>query len=74
MPSLSVAVGKFVGAVLSECAPVLEEIFYRALKRAFSDTAEVSKPNDSLNALIPGLGLRDASNSDGSRVGGNKAG
>lgn len=44
----AVTVGKFVGAVLSECAPVLEEIAYRAFCRAFKDSAEVGKPNEEL--------------------------
>lgn len=38
----------FVGGVLNVCAPILEEIAYRAFCRAFKDSSEVGKPNEQL--------------------------
>lgn len=44
MNALAVALGKLLGAALSECAPVLEGIIYRAMQKLFTDTASVGKP------------------------------
>lgn len=42
--SLAALVGRFVGAVLAECGPVLVEI----LRSAFKDTVEDSRPSGAL--------------------------
>lgn len=47
----AVAFGKFLGAALSECAPVLEGIIYRALEKLFKDTAAVGKPVDAFERM-----------------------
>lgn len=44
MNALAVAFGKFLGAALAECAPVLEGIIYRAMQKLFTDSASVGQP------------------------------
>ena len=63
MAALAVLFGKFLGAALSECAPVLEGIIYRALAKMFQDSASVGQPVDAFERMR---------NKDGSASGWNK--
>ena len=49
---MAVILGRFLGAVLAECAPVLVAILAEAIKRGTTDTAVDSLPDSDLrNAL-----------------------
>jgi len=48
--SLAVLFGRFIGAALAECAPVLAKILAEGIKLAFKDTVEEGKAPDGLAA------------------------
>lgn len=54
--SLAIVLGKFIGAVLSECAPVIAAILAEGLRRAITDTVEDSAAADA--ALVERLRKR----------------
>jgi hypothetical protein len=64
--SLSSAVGRFVGAVLVEIAPILSEIFKDVYERTISNTVEESHPRDDLRtrllAIVKRERMRDKDN------------
>lgn len=45
-------IGRFIGAVLAECAPVLAEIIADAIRRATADTVEEGATRDALRERL----------------------
>ena len=52
MLQLAAIVGRFIGAVLAECAPVLVEILSHAIREAFTDTVEDGARDDDLRKRL----------------------
>ena len=52
MTPLAVAFGRFAGAVLAECAPVLVEIIAHAIQKAFTNTVEDGARRDDLRERL----------------------
>jgi hypothetical protein len=53
MPAgLAVIVGRFIGGVLRECAPVLASILATGIKMALTSTVENSAPDMDLRARL----------------------
>jgi hypothetical protein len=50
--SLAVILGRFFGAMLAECAPVITEIIAHAIRQAFSDTVEDGARRDDLRERL----------------------
>ena len=50
--TFAASIGRFVGAVLAECAPVLVEILSTAIRRAFSDSVEMGEAPADLRARL----------------------
>ena len=78
MLSPAAALGRFIGGMLSECAPILTEIIANAIRKAFTDTVEDSAGDpalrrrllDQLHTYQDGIGpLRDTGSAPGSSEG-----
>lgn len=67
--SLAVMLGRFIGAMLAECGPVLAEILSSAIRSALENTAEDSKPDADLRSRLLQR-LQSARNADSVREGG----
>lgn len=66
MGSLAVVLGRFVGAMLAECAPVLVGILSEAIRNALKDTVEDGAVRDDLrNRLLARLRRSDSANPSG---------
>ena len=52
MAPLAVVLGRFVGAVLAECAPVLVEIIAHAIQKALANTVEDGARRDDLRERL----------------------
>lgn len=59
--TLAAWLGRFIGAMLAECGPVLVDLAVEIYKRATTDTAEIGATDDALRARLLAR-LRDADN------------
>ena len=61
--NIAAIIGRFIGAVLAECGPVLVTIFTESIRAAFTDTIEDGISRSDLRERLLRK-LRDASNRD----------
>ena len=52
MSGLAVALGRFLGALLAECAPVLVEILAHAIREGLADSVEDGARRDDLRERL----------------------
>jgi hypothetical protein len=52
MTPLAAMLGRFFGAMLAECAPVLVEIISQSIRSAFADTVEDGARRDDLRQRL----------------------
>jgi len=62
MMTIAAIVGRFIGAVLAECGPVLAEILRSAIRDATNDTVETGERDRDLRARLLAR-LRDSRDS-----------
>jgi hypothetical protein len=85
MTPLAAMLGRFFGAMLAECAPVLVEIITHAVQNAFADTVEDGARRDALRERLlerlrppsridpaRGTGTPAGANQEGQGVGGGQ--